>query len=77
MYLLAKHFDKQGCISFQTKHGKHLVSLMKKLNQAVSSHDIQIATISRPSAYGEYAPYTFAENEDSFCRMVLELSKSV
>ncbi|WP_373176794.1 DUF6718 family protein [Anaerostipes hadrus] len=27
-------------------------------------------TISRPTAYGEYAPYTFIENEEEFEKLV-------
>ena len=27
---------------------------------------IQLVTISRPTAYGEYAPYTFAKDEQEF-----------
>ncbi len=34
------------------------------MNQQVASKGIQIVTISRPTAYGEYAPYTFIENEE-------------
>ncbi len=31
---------------------------------------IQLVTISRPSAYGEYSPYTFAKDEQEFVRLV-------
>ena len=27
---------------------------------------VQLVTISRPTAFGEYAPYSFAENEEEF-----------
>ena len=31
---------------------------------------IQLVTISRPTAYGEYAPYTFAKDEEEFGELV-------
>ncbi len=73
MYLLARQLNQQGCIAYETHHGKHLVSLMKKLNKAAAAHGVELLTISRPLAYGEYAPYTIADDEDSFCSMVLKL----
>ena len=34
---------------------------------------IQLVTISRPSAYGEYAPYSFIENEEIFTKLVVSM----
>ena len=56
-YLIAKEFDKQGCIAVKTRHGKELSNMVNELNRAVSGKGIQLVTISRPSAYGEYEPY--------------------
>ncbi len=36
----------------------------KKDESASGIKGIQLVTISRPTAYGEYAPYTFIENEE-------------
>lgn len=69
-YLIAKDTEKQGCYALKTAHGKHLALLKKELNTVVGHKGIQLVTISRPTAYGEYAPYTFAETEVEFCKLV-------
>ena len=38
----------------------------EKLMEAVGYETIQLVTISRPSAYGEYEPYHFVETEQEF-----------
>lgn len=69
-YLVAKDTEKHGCYALKTTHGKHLVELKQSLNKAVGAKGIQLVTISRPTAYGEYSPYTFAKDEDEFVGMV-------
>ena len=56
-----------GCYALKTQHGSHLVE-MKKKDESASG--IKRNTISRPTAYGEYAPYTFIENEEEFEKLV-------
>lgn len=72
-YLIAKGVKKRGCFALKTIHGKHLVQPKHSLNAAVRARSIQIVTISRPNAYGEYAPYIFAKNETEFWKMVMEM----
>lgn len=72
-YLVAKDKNKHGCYAWKTVHGSHLVNLKRELNKNVASKGIQLVTISRPSAYGEYAPYRIAESEDEFRKLVLEM----
>jgi len=43
-----------------------LVDFKEKLMEAVGYETIQLVTISRPSAYGEYEPYHFVETEQEF-----------
>lgn len=69
-YLIAKDREKHGCIALKTTHGKRLVELKRELNKAVGYKGVQLVTISRPTAYGEYAPYTFIENEEEFEKLV-------
>ena len=38
--------------------------------EKVGYNRIQLVTISRPSAYGEYEPYTFISDEDEFEKIV-------
>lgn len=72
-YLIAKDKNKHGCYALKTSHGKHLVTLKRTLNEAVAAKGIQLVTLSRPTAYGEYAPYHFVENEKDFTARVLSM----
>lgn len=44
------------------------------MNQQVATKGIQLVTISRPTAYGEYAPYTFIESEKEFEDLVQKMA---
>ena len=57
-YLIAKDKNGHGCYALKTAHGKALVELKRKLNKTAVPKGIQLVTISRPNAYGEYAPTT-------------------
>lgn len=61
-YLIVK---KSGCIAFKTKFGKELADFSNKLECELNA-DIQIVTITRPTAYGEYEPYHFVHSYDEF-----------
>ncbi len=52
--------------AIQMTHGRHLAEFKEKLIQAVGTDTIQLVTISRPSACGEYEPYHFADAEREF-----------
>lgn len=65
-YLIAKNIDEVGCVALRTTHGKHLSELKRRIEQAVGYEKIQLVTISRPSAYGEYEPYNFVDTEEEF-----------
>lgn len=72
-YLIAKRFDEVGCIAMQASHGEHLAQFKKKLLNQIGNEKVQLVTISRPSAYGEYEPYHFMDNEQDFEKAVLEM----
>lgn len=65
-YLIAKRFDSTGCLALQTAHGQHLANFKRKLIEKIGYDTIQLVTISRPSAYGEYEPYQFVDSEKEF-----------
>lgn len=44
-----------------------------KLNRAVGYKGVELVTISRPTAYGEYAPYQFVDIEREFEKSVKAL----
>lgn len=58
-YLVAKKVNSIGSLALQTSHGQHLVNFKKKIIAEIGFDKIQLVTISRPSAYGEYEPYQF------------------
>ena len=65
-YLVAKKADGIGSIALQTSHGQHLVDFKKKIIKEIGVENIQLVTISRPSAYGEYEQYRFVDTEQEF-----------
>ena len=69
-YLIAKDVAAVGCVSLKTTHGKHLSEFKKKIIDKVGYDRIQLVTISRPSAYGEYEPYNFVETKEEFEEVV-------
>ena len=72
-FLIAKKFNDMGCLALQTSHGQHLVDFKKKLISEIGTDRIQLVTISRPSAYGEYEPYQFIDTEKEFEQAVKRL----
>lgn len=72
-YLIAKEFDKRGCIAVKTRHGKALADFTEKLQKQIGENGVQLVTISRPSAYGEYEPYEILESKEEFRARVLSL----
>ena len=65
-YLVAKKADGIGSIVLHTSHGQHLVDFKKKIIKEIGVENIQLVTISRPSAYGEYEPYRLVDTEQEF-----------
>ena len=72
-YLVVKDKNQHGCYAMKTMHGKALVELKRKLNRETKGKGIQIVTISRPSAYGEYAPYRLVDSESELEAVTKEL----
>lgn len=72
-YLIARKRESHGCFALKVTHGKNLVELKRRLNQAVGYKGIELITISRPIAYCEYAPYQFIDTEQEFEQLVRDL----
>ena len=66
-YLIAKRFNQSGCIALQTEAGEEMAQFADALQEKLG-YDIQIITISRPTAYGEYEPYHFVQSYDEFSK---------
>ena len=72
-YLIAKRFDGTGSLALQTTHGQHLAEFKRHLIEKIGYDNIQLVTISRPSAYGEYEPYHFVDSEEEFEKEVVNM----
>lgn len=72
-YLIARDREGHGCIALKVTHGKQLVELKRRLNKTVGYKGIELITISRPTAYGEYAPYQFIDTVQEFEEIVRDL----
>ena len=55
--------NKPGCIALQTEPGEELSKFADEIQERLG-YDIEIITISRPTAYREYEPYRFASSYD-------------
>ncbi len=75
IYLVAKNKYKHGCCAFKTESGQNVVKIKRKLFEIGRNKGLQVVTISRPIAYGEYAPYHFVHSEEEFMRSAEELIK--
>ena len=72
-YILAKDVNKHGCIALKTEIGNELDSLAKELEKIVEAKSIQIVTISRPTAFGEYSPYSFVDTKEELIEAVMAM----
>ncbi|MCD7805102.1 MAG: hypothetical protein LUG23_07655 [Oscillospiraceae bacterium] len=65
-YVVAKRWDKIGSIAIEMELGSHLVEFKRRIRSVIDEREIELFTISRPSAYGEYEPYRFVDSESEF-----------
>jgi hypothetical protein len=72
-YVVAKDRNKPGCYAMKSRIGKQLSAFTKSLNESLPREGIQIIVISRPTAYGEYAPYQFVDTEAEFRDKVMKM----
>ena len=71
-YLIAKRFKKSGCVALQTEAGEEMAQFADALQEKLG-YDIQIITISRPTAYGEYEPYHVVHSYDESSKQARHL----
>ena len=67
-YLVVKWFSKQGSLVMAVKPGNELVEIMRRVQGRFGTSDLQLGTISRPSAYGEYEPFEFVHSEEQLVK---------
>lgn len=64
-YLIAKRMNKTGCVALQTEPGEEMAKFADRIQERLG-YDIEIITISRPTAYGKYEPYHFVNSYEEF-----------
>lgn len=64
-YLIAKRMNKTGCVALQTEPGEEMAKFADEIQERLG-YDIEIITISRPTAYGKYEPYHFLNSYEEF-----------
>ena len=75
IYLVAKNKNRRGCYALKTSNGTHIAGIKRQLYKELGSKGVQIVTVRRPTAFGEYAPYNFVQNESEFMNKAKELVK--
>ena len=70
-YLIAKNNQGGSSLAIQMMHGKELTKLKQKLLSDLPGEEIQLLTVSRPSAYTEYEPFCFMDTPDHFAQEVI------
>lgn len=56
VYLIVRNNREIGSIAFKTVLGEALAQLKHQVSEITEKSKIEIITISRPEAYGEYSP---------------------
>ncbi len=73
IYIVAKVFDKQGCIAYLCKSVNEARCLPGTL-EALRAEGVQIVILDDPEVYSEYAPYTYIGDMKEFIDKVSQLN---
>lgn len=74
IYIVAKVFDKQGCLAYQCKSVNEARCLPGTL-EALRAEGVQIVILDSPEIYSEYAPYSYVEDMKKFIDMVNQMNR--
>ena len=75
IYIVAKVFDKPGCLAYlcKTSNEAWYLSGILEVLQAVG---VQIVILDDPEIYSEYAPYIYVEDMKDFIDRVSRLNRA-
>ena len=76
MWVIAKSAEKCGSLAVQMSDGGEVVRLKRECNRICTNCTMEIMTISRPSAWMEYAPFEVIDTPDRFRRRLCEMIAS-
>ena len=75
IYIVAKVFDKPGCIAYLCKTPNEARCLPGTL-EALRADGVQIVILDDPEIYSEYAPYVYVEDMKDFIDRVSQLNRA-
>ena len=75
IYIVAKVFDKPGCIAYFCKTPNEARCLPGTL-EALRADGVQIVILDDPEIYSEYAPYVYVEDMKDFIDRVSQLNRA-
>ena len=75
LYIVAKVFDKPGCLAYRCKTANEARCLPGTL-EAIRAEGVQIVILDSPEIYSEYAPYAYIEDMKEFIDRVSQLNRA-
>lgn len=74
IFVIAKVFDRQGCIAYRCKTASEARCLPGVL-ESIRAEGVQIVILDSPEVYTEYVPYTYVEDMKDFIDQVVLLNR--
>ena len=75
VYIIAKVFDRQGCIAYKCKEPQEVRCVPGTLER-IRNKGVQIVLLDDPEIYAEYAPYRYIDSLKDFVLKVVDLNKA-
>lgn len=72
-YLVAKKYNERGCIAIKINPSRELAQMVTDLGWKYLEKGIEIFTVSDPVVYGEYGPYHYFADMDTFLEEIEKL----
>lgn len=74
IYIVAKIFDKQGCLAYKCKTVNEARCLPGTL-EALRADGVQIVILDNPDIYSEYEPYDYVDDMKKFIDIVSQMNR--
>ena len=74
IYVVAKIFNRQGCIAYRCKSAREARCLPGTL-ESLRAEGVQIVILDSPEIYSEYAPYRYIDDMKEFIDGVCTLNR--
>ena len=75
IYVVAKIFDRPGCLAYRCKTPREARCLPGTL-ESLRAEGVQIVILDSPELYSEYAPYQYVEDMKTFIDQVCEMNRA-